>query len=87
MSEVRLRLNPNTVELAINRRERRLESRSHAPRGNAVFDALRRPGPVRGRETVGTRSVRDGIPTRSVGTSRCKFFQINRLALIQRYWA
>src|SRR5438874_7002685 len=38
--------------------------RSHAPRGNAVFDARRRDL----RPRPGTRSVPDGIPTRSVGT-------------------
>src|SRR4051812_44171042 len=37
------------------------QSRSHAPRGNAVPDARRRLG-------LRTRSVPDGIPTRSVGT-------------------
>jgi hypothetical protein len=41
-------------------------TRSHALRGNAVFDALRRLTCLRGKWT---RSVPEGIPTRSVGTS------------------
>jgi hypothetical protein len=42
-------------------------TRSDAPRGNAVCDApRRRKGAALSR---GTRGVRDGIPTRSVGTS------------------
>jgi hypothetical protein len=45
-------------------------SRSHAPRGNAVLDALRRLPPP-----VGPRSGPDGIPTRSVGTSVSQAFQ------------
>src|SRR4051812_20945090 len=45
----------------------RLPTRSHAPRGNALFDAPRRPGRARATRR-GTRSVPDGIPTRSVGT-------------------
>ena len=40
----------------------RESSRSHAPRGNARFDAPRRLPPR------ATRSVEDGVPTRSVGT-------------------
>ena len=47
-----------------------LSPRSHAPRGNAVLDAPR-PGidAARARRVQTTRSVGDGIPTRSVGTS------------------
>jgi hypothetical protein len=40
--------------------------RPHAPRGDAVFDAPRRPGQRVLRR--GTQNVPDRIPTRSVGT-------------------
>jgi len=42
----------------------RLHARSHAPRGNAVFDAPRRLASAEMR----TQSVQEGIPTQSVGT-------------------
>ena len=51
-------------DLADHHHGKKAPPRSHAPRGNAVFDALRRALGSR----AGTRSVRDGIPTRSVGT-------------------
>jgi hypothetical protein len=38
-------------------------TRSHALRGNAVFDALRRSGPAE----IRTQSVQDGIPTEDRG--------------------
>ena len=44
--------------------QRELSPRSHAPRGNAVRDALR---PWAGPKAA-TQSVEEGIPTQSVGT-------------------
>jgi len=57
---------PCFVGSAVSRRTfwLRLHARSHALRGNAVFDAPRRLASAEKR----TQSVQDGIPTQSVGT-------------------
>src|SRR5207302_4523612 len=56
--------------------------RSHAPRGNAVFDALRRVQWHLASQWNTTRSVGRSVPTRSVGTRvLAHLFNFSRSAL------
>ena len=79
-------LKSNTVELAITKNgDKSCEKLVPTLRvGTPVPDAPRPEGFPGFARALTTRSVGDGIPTRSVGTR--KSLAILNLTLIQRYW-